>query len=135
MSATGTTDVGGRGPPGALSRRLLRHYLPLAAGTLAVLASLVSVPFLDANRYPPPDDTFAEGVAGAFPDGEYPPTRSDAGHFRSMAGTTTSGSHTGPPAGDSTGETNSGAHARCRRLPMIWGNSVSDVATDLPQIP
>jgi|GEM_PF-2669157 len=104
-----------RGAAGAMRRRLLRHYLPLAVGTAGALAVLVSVPFFDANRYPPPGDIFAEGAKGAWPDADYPPTGppagSGAGDGRStsdpdggVASTTPPTStppsgHTGPPAG------------------------------------
>lgn len=113
---TATTSTrperGARGAPGAMRRRLLRHYLPLALGTAGALAALVSVPFFDANRYPPPGAIFAEGAKGAWPDSDYPPTgpRAGAAHGSKSdpiggaaptvpPASTAPSAHSGPPAG------------------------------------
>jgi sulfoxide reductase heme-binding subunit YedZ len=74
---------------------------------------LVTVPFFDANRYPPSGDIFTKGLSGALPDGDYPPTGppsgTDGGHDPSTRGgtddsvrtpsTTAPSGHNGPPAG------------------------------------
>lgn len=39
-----------RGTARSLRRRLMRHYLLLAIGTLGALVVLMSIPFFDANR-------------------------------------------------------------------------------------
>ena len=92
---------------GALRDRLFRHYLPLALATAIGLAVLANIAFFDANRYPPPSAIFAEGVSGAFPKGDYPPTGpptqslSQNRAAQSTAPPTANGGsrHTGRPAG------------------------------------
>lgn len=107
-------SAGARSTPVGLRRRMVRHYLPLAGATFGVLAVLVSVPFFDANRYPPPGDIFVEGARGAVPDSDYPPTApppgSSGAHDDSVGNqqgdatttaptTTAPAGHSGPPAG------------------------------------
>jgi sulfoxide reductase heme-binding subunit YedZ len=109
--------------PRGLRRRLVRHYVPLALAGTAALALFMNLSFFDANRYPPPEDIFAEGAKGALPDGDYPPEGSSdrsqhaggapGGQQHDGATPTTvpsspgvpggpggsGGAHTGPPAG------------------------------------
>jgi methionine sulfoxide reductase heme-binding subunit len=104
------------GAPSAMRRRLLRHFLPLAGATTVALAVLLTIPFFDANRYPPPADIFTEGAKGALPGDDYPPaagpTDSSGGHDPSMgsqhgrpgttpAPTPSAPSNAAPPAGPS----------------------------------
>lgn len=103
---------------GAPRRRLVRHYLPLVMATVGAMAVLVSVPFFDVNRYPPPGDIFAEGAKGALPDGDYPPpgaepagdpSTSDEPDSGGTGAPPTTAAHAGRPAGghgaDSTATT------------------------------
>jgi sulfoxide reductase heme-binding subunit YedZ len=59
-----------RRPPGDTRRRLVRHYLPIAAASSLVLVAFMNLPFLDANRYPHVADIFTEGIKGAWDSGE-----------------------------------------------------------------
>lgn len=131
-AAAAAADPGIR--PGDLRRRVLRHFLPLAIATFAALAALVSIPFFDANRYPPPGAIFAEGAKGALPDGDTPrpgePTDAGVGSGRqrpangehgdgaapSAPSTTAPSGHTGPPPGahGSTRETTTPTTAQTR---------------------
>lgn len=54
----------------SVRRRVLRHYLPIAALSAVVTAGFLNIDRFDANRYgPPPPDIFSEGVKGAWPTG------------------------------------------------------------------
>lgn len=49
-----------------LRRRLIRHYLPIAAASAVGLVVFMNVSFFNANRYPPPMDIMVEGLSGAI---------------------------------------------------------------------
>lgn len=55
-------------PPRDLRRRVLRHYLPLAVASAAILVALMSLSLFDANKYAPPAAIFSGDVIdGVFP--------------------------------------------------------------------
>jgi hypothetical protein len=110
MTSAGTPDGGARTRhAGARRRRLFRHYLPLVMATAGAMAVLVSVPFFDVNRYPPPGDIFAEGAKGALPDGDYPPP-GDSTATTAAPPTTAAADRNGRPDGDHAPATT--AHSR-----------------------
>jgi sulfoxide reductase heme-binding subunit YedZ len=62
-----------RNRPGNLRRRLLRHYLPIAAASTIALVVGMNIAYFDANRYPHAADIMVEGFSGAFgPQGGTP---------------------------------------------------------------
>jgi sulfoxide reductase heme-binding subunit YedZ len=112
------SDLSATTPRRALRGRLLRHYAPLALGSVGALALFMNLSFFDANRYPPPAAIFEEGVEGAFPDGDSPAqdpsarTQHDGGTSQgqqhggdppSTAPPSETGGHSGPPPGGHSG--------------------------------
>ena len=51
-----------------LRRRLIRHYLPIAAASSVALVVFMTISFFNVNRYPPPMDIMVEGLSGAIGD-------------------------------------------------------------------
>ena len=49
-----------------LRRRLIRHYLPIAAASSAALVVFMTISFFNVNRYPPPMDIMVQGLSGAI---------------------------------------------------------------------
>jgi methionine sulfoxide reductase heme-binding subunit len=98
--------------PGDLRRRLLRHYLPIAAASAMVFALFLGVPYFNANRYGHASAIFTEGISGAWPVGDGGPIdRRSMEHGQDTSGSGTQRGNDSPGAGAEHGSDSPGAGA------------------------